>query len=52
MRFDSSRSWETFKLKDLDGLKEELGLSLVKKMIEGCPQNYNARHYFFKTFNG
>jgi len=45
VRFDSSRSWETFKLKDLDGLKQELGLSLVKKMIEGCPQNYNARHY-------
>jgi len=52
VRFDSSRSWETFKLKGSDGLRQELGLSSVKKMIEGCPQNYNARYCFLKTFNG
>jgi hypothetical protein len=52
VRFESPRSWETFKLKGPNGLRQELGFSSVKKMIEGRPQNYNARHHFLKTFNG
>jgi hypothetical protein len=35
-----------------DGLRHELNLSLTKKMIGGCFEDYNARHYPFKTFDG
>jgi hypothetical protein len=46
--FNSSRNWETTGLKGLDGLGRELGLSLAKRMIGGCPRNYSVRHYSFK----
>jgi hypothetical protein len=41
-----------FGLRGPDGLRWELGLSPTKKMIRGCLQDYSARHYPFKTFNG
>jgi hypothetical protein len=36
-RFNFSRSWETTRLKGLDGLQWGLGLSPAKRMIGGCP---------------
>jgi len=52
VRFNSSRSRNTFGLRGLDGLRRELGLSSAKKMIGGCLWDYSARHYPLKTLNG
>lgn len=35
-----------------NGLRWELGLSLIKKTTRGCLQDYSAGYYPFKTFNG
>jgi hypothetical protein len=51
MRFDSSRSQDASKFRGSNGLKQELELSLIKKMIGGCFWDYNVGHYPLKTFN-
>lgn len=52
MRFKSSKSRDMSRLKGPDGPRWELGLSPIKKTTRGYLQDYNARHYPFKTFNG
>jgi hypothetical protein len=52
MRFNSSRSWETSKLRGLNGLRWVFGLSLAKRMTRGCAWDYNVKHYPLKPLNG
>jgi hypothetical protein len=50
--FDSSSSQDVSRPWGPDGLRQELGLSLAKKMTRGCFRDYSAKHYPLKTLNG
>ncbi len=49
VRFISSKSQETSRLKGSDRLRQEFKLLSAKRTIGGCPRDYSAKHCPLKS---